>query len=181
MPLAVGVLNALLAPILSISQEALDGDDKMKEIQPLTLTAMRAMILNDGSAGLEIRLDGMPLRFALQEGCALAGTTGGFTGWQGSFHTPPRLAFLGQRIVAADEEQGFLLFADCFGQLLLPYPSVQPPAVLQAAHTEDLPAFRDRFGSQAPPFTDISSCVQTEYYFALTRSSSHLIYTYAYA
>jgi hypothetical protein len=67
-PLAVGVLNALLAPILSISQEALDGDDKIKEIQPLTLTAMRAMILDDGSAGLEIRLDGMPLRFALQEG-----------------------------------------------------------------------------------------------------------------
>lgn len=70
-PLEAGVLNAMLGPILSVVNEARDANGKTIDLQALTLTAMRPLVLEDGAAGLELHLDGMPLRIALPQGSIL--------------------------------------------------------------------------------------------------------------
>lgn len=67
-PMRAGVLNALLAPVISVSKEVLDDQGKTLDLQPITLTAARKMVLDDGTPVLEVRLDGIPLRIALPQG-----------------------------------------------------------------------------------------------------------------
>ena len=64
-PLKAKVLNALLAPIVSVSKEVVADDGGTLDIQPLTLTSVRTMVGPDGQPALEITLDGIPLRLVL--------------------------------------------------------------------------------------------------------------------
>ena len=63
--MAYGVLNALLAPITSALTASTDRDGA--DIQPLTLTAARPAVLEDGTPILELHLDRIPVRMALPQ------------------------------------------------------------------------------------------------------------------
>jgi hypothetical protein len=64
----IGVLNAMLGPILSNLSDRMAETGNTKELQALTLTSIRPMVLEEGGAAVELHLDGMPVRVALQEG-----------------------------------------------------------------------------------------------------------------
>lgn len=67
-PMKVGILNALLAPVVSASKEVLSDEGKTLGLQPLTLTSFRSAVNEDGRAMAQIGLDQMPFRVVLPEG-----------------------------------------------------------------------------------------------------------------
>lgn len=63
-PIKFGVLNAMLPMILLLSKTTV-ADDGSAEAQPATLTGVRPAVFQDGTAVLELQLDGVPLRIAI--------------------------------------------------------------------------------------------------------------------
>lgn len=105
------------------------------------------------------------------------GEAGGFTGLNGTFISPPLLAESGEHIVAADSRGSFVLFADAFGNVLLPHPS-DAVAISKNANRYSLTTFQNMYGNVPLPLDDISSCVLKATCFAFTLHSSHYIYLY---
>ena len=98
-------------------------------------------------------------------------TPGGFTGLNGAFVQPPLLKDVGDYVVATDNGNAFLLFADEFGSVLLP-----TTATTKTESIISLRQFRELV-----LFDDVSSCVIKNNTLFLTRHSSHYIYIYGWS
>ncbi|PKV75267.1 hypothetical protein [Pontibacter ramchanderi] len=103
---------------------------------------------------------------------------GGYVGYGGAFTAPPKVAQLGNQLLATDGEQPYAFFADAFGSVLLPEVPVQPKAILKRSNLQGLEAFFAKFGKQAIPFDDVISAVLLPTTLVLTRASSHHLFVY---
>lgn len=63
-PIKIGVLNAML-PMIVLASKTTFKEGQAADTQPVTLTGVRPAVLHDGTAILELQLDGVPLRIAI--------------------------------------------------------------------------------------------------------------------
>lgn len=63
-PIQFGALNAML-PLIVAADKAITDQGRVVEVQPITLMAARPCVFRDGRAGIELSLDGVPLRIAM--------------------------------------------------------------------------------------------------------------------
>ncbi len=67
-PMKAGVLNALMAPIVSASKETVSEEGRTANLHPLTLTSFRPAVNEDGKAAAQIGLDQIPFHIVFPEG-----------------------------------------------------------------------------------------------------------------
>ena len=70
-PMKLGAVNAMLPSLVNIKQST-DDDGNSTEVQPVTLTSARSAYLEDGTAALEIGLDGVMLQVSLDQPGAIS-------------------------------------------------------------------------------------------------------------
>lgn len=106
------------------------------------------------------------------------GEVGGFVGFDGNFIQPPLLSDAGNYVLAADSENAYLLFADAFGNVLLP---VDTKNLGAHNNLQSLKEFRKKYGSELAVYDDISSCIVKNNTVFITRHSSHYIFIYGWS
>lgn len=106
---------------------------------------------------------------------------GGFKGTKGFFDSPPLVALKEQIIIATDRTNTAALFADNFGQVLLPQPLHNAKELNIKENTVLPSAFTKEFGKEVIPFGDISSWVISDSTLVLTRYTSHYLYIYGWS
>jgi hypothetical protein len=107
------------------------------------------------------------------------GVAGGFSGFEGGFVRPPRVARIGGIVMATDQESSSALFADTLGKVLMKDIAVRPETIISQSSTTAFSAFQKLHGGTGIDDTDLTSCVQTDDGFVLTRSSSHYLFIYS--
>ncbi|RAW00362.1 hypothetical protein [Pseudochryseolinea flava] len=109
---------------------------------------------------------------------AFVGKVGGFVGNGGTFHCPPKVSAIDSEIVASDNEDASVLFADGFGSILVQGTPFLAKDAAQLATTKVLNDFRSRYGKSIVPFDDITSAVLTHNTLVISRESSFFLYIY---
>jgi hypothetical protein len=109
---------------------------------------------------------------------AFIGEAGGFIGHGGYFTAPPKVATIGDHVLATDGRQSGAFFADTLGQVLVTEVPVQTSEILEKASKKPLDAFKAKYGKQLIPFDDVTSAIMHRSTLVLTRASSHYLYVY---
>lgn len=126
----------------------------------------------------------LPLKAALEgtwissDTLRFEGVAGGFSGFGAGFMRPPRVAMVGGIVMATDQESSSALFADTLGTVLMKDIAIRPETIIDQSSTLAFEAFQKQVGSNVDA-ADLTSCVQTDEGFVLTRSSSHYLFIYS--